>query len=294
VGHKVEPGKYSIPDMPAVYDNGGEAETLIVTLMDQVTGLKVHLYYGVFEEKDIITRCARIENAGRDVARLEKAASVCLDMPFGQWDLVHFHGRHCMERQMERSPLIHSIQTIASKRGMSSHHHNPFVILCDREANEDRGDCYGLMFMYSGNHKTEIEVDQLENTRVVMGIHDAQFLWNLRPGESFWAPEVILSFSPDGFTGLSHNYHNIIRHNVCRGKYKLQRRPVLINNWEATYFDFDEKKLLEIAQQSAELGVELFVLDDGWFGSRNSDLSGLGDWFVNTEKIKGGLQPLIE
>jgi alpha-galactosidase len=294
VGHKVEPGKYSIPDMPAVYDNGGEAETLIVTLMDQVTGLKVHLYYGVFEEKDIITRCARIENAGRDVARLEKAASVCLDMPFGQWDLVHFHGRHCMERQMERSPLIHSIQTIASKRGMSSHHHNPFVILCDREANEDRGDCYGLMFMYSGNHKTEIEVDQLENTRVVMGIHDAHFLWALQPGESFWTPEVILSYSPNGFTGLSHNYHTIIRHNVCRGKYKLQRRPVLINNWEATYFDFDGEKLLGIARQAAELGVELFVLDDGWFGSRNSDLSGLGDWFVNTEKLQGGLQPLIE
>ena len=294
IGHRIEQGKYSIPEMPAVYDNGGEAETLIITLMDQVTGLKVYLYYGVFEEKDIITRCVRIENTGRMPARLEKAGSVCLDMPFGQWDLVHFHGRHCMERQMERTPLIHSIQTIASKRGMTSHHHNPFVILCDREANEDSGDCYGLMFMYSGNHKTEIEVDQLENTRVVMGIHDAQFMWNLQPGESFWTPEVILSYSPNGFTQLSHNYHTIIRHNVCRGKYKLTRRPVLINNWEATYFDFNEEKLLSIARQAADLGIELFVLDDGWFGVRNDDNSGLGDWFVNTDKLKCGLQSLIE
>jgi alpha-galactosidase len=168
------------------------------------------------------------------------------------------------------------------------------VILCDHEANEQYGDCYGMMFVYSGNHKTEIEVDQLEHVRVVMGIHDAQFLWTLTPGDSFHTPEVILSYSPDGFTGLSHNYHEIIRHNICRGEYKLARRPILINNWEATYFDFDQEKLLDIASQAAELGVELFVLDDGWFGKRNSDNEGLGDWYVNEEKLKGGLKPLIE
>ena len=294
VEHEIRQGKYSIPDMPAVYDNGGEAQTLVITLEDPVTCLRVKLYYGVFEDKDIITRSAEIVNNGQETVKLEKAASICLDMPFGQWDLVHFHGRHCMERQVERAPLIHSIQTIASKRGMSSHHHNPFVILCDRDANEDYGDCYGLMFMYSGNHKTEIEVDQLENVRVVMGIHDAQFLWTLTPGDSFHTPEVIMTFSHDGFTKLSHNYHEIIRHNVCRGKFKLARRPILINNWEATYFDFDKDQLLNIACQAAELGVELFVLDDGWFGSRNSDNEGLGDWFVNEQKLPGGLKPLIE
>jgi alpha-galactosidase len=294
VGHKIIKGKYSIPGLPSVYDNGGEADTLVITMMDLVTRLMVKLYYGVFEDKDIITRSACIVNAGQETVKLEKAASMCLDMPFGKWDMIHFHGRHCMERQMERSPLIHSIQTIASKRGMTSHHHNPFVILCDHQANEDAGDCYGMMFMYSGNHKTEIEVDQLENVRVVMGIHDAQFLWTLTPGESFHTPEVILTFSAEGFTKLSHNYHTIIRHNVCRGKYKLARRPVLINNWEATYFDFNSDKLLHIAKQAAELGVELFVLDDGWFGVRNSDNSGLGDWFVNEEKLPGGLSPLIQ
>ncbi len=294
VGHKILEGKYSIPGMPSVYDNGGEAQTLIVTLRDMVTQLTVKLYYGVFEDKDVITRAAEIVNNGREDVKVEKAASLCLDMPFGKWDMVHFHGRHCMERQVERAPLIHSIQTIASKRGMSSHHHNPFIVLCDREATEDFGDCYGLMFMYSGNHKTEIEVDQLENVRVVMGIHDAQFMWNLTPGQSFRTPEVIMTYSANGFTELSHNYHTIIRHNVCRGQFKLARRPILINNWEATYFDFNEEKLLSIARQAAALGVEMLVLDDGWFGERNSDNSGLGDWFVNTKKLPRGLAPLIE
>ena len=294
VSHEILPGKYSIPQMPSVYDNGGEAETLVVTLQDPVTLLTVRLWYGVFPEYDVITRCAEIINHGQEQVTLLKADSVCLDMPFGKWDLVHFHGRHCLERQMERSPLIHSIQTIASKRGMSSHHHNPFVILCDRRTDEDHGDCFGLMFMYSGNHKTEIEVDQLENVRVCMGIHDAQFRWNLNSGESFHTPEVILSFSADGFTRLSHNYHGLIRHNVCRGKYKLSPRPVLINNWEATYFTFNEEKILGLAQQAAELGIELFVLDDGWFGVRNDDNSGLGDWFVNREKLPDGLSGLAE
>ncbi len=294
VSHKIYDGKYSIPQMPAVYDNGGEAQTLEITMMDPVTRLGIRLYYGVFEEQDVITRTVEVFNSGQETVKLEKAASLCMDMPFGKWDMVHFHGRHCMERQMERTPLIHSIQTIASKRGQSSHHHNPFIILCDHEANEDFGDCYGFMFVYSGNHKTEIEVDQLENTRVVMGIHDAQFLWKLEPGESFHAPEVILSYSYQGFTGLSHNYHDILRHNVCRGKYKLARRPILINNWEATYFDFNTDKLLQIARQAAELGVEMLVMDDGWFGKRDSDTSGLGDWFVNEKKLPGGLSPLIE
>ena len=294
VSHEILPGKYAIPQMPSVYDNGGEAETLIVTLRDPVTLLTVRLYYGVFPAYDVITRCAEIINQGREQVTLLKADSVCLDMPFGKWDLIHFHGRHCLERQMERSPLIHSIQTIASKRGMSSHHHNPFVILCDNRADEDHGDCFGLMFMYSGNHKTEIEVDQLENVRVCMGIHDAQFRWNLNQGERFHTPEVILSFSADGFTRLSHNYHGLIRHNVCRGKYKLAPRPVLINNWEATYFTFNEEKILDLAKQAAALGIELFVLDDGWFGVRNDDNSGLGDWFVNREKLPDGLSGLAE
>ena len=294
VSHEILPGKYAIPGMPAVYDNGGEAETLIITVQDPVTLLTVRLYYGVFAGKNIITRAAEIINEGRQTAVLEKAASACLDVPFGSWDLIHFHGRHCMERQMERRPLLQTIQTVASTRGMSSHHHNPFVILCDHAANEDHGDCYGLMLMYSGSHKTEIEVDQFGSVRAVTGIHDAQFRWPLAPGERFFTPEVILTYSAGGLTALSHRYHDVIRRNVCRGMYKLARRPVLINNWEATYYDFDEEKLLSLARQAAELGIELFVLDDGWFGNRNDDNAGLGDWTANPEKLPHGLHALAE
>lgn len=293
VSHEIKKGKYAIKGMPAVYDNGGEADTLIVTMQDPVTLLKIELYYGVFEKNDVITRTVKVINEGNSTVRLNQVASACLDMPFGKWDMIHFHGRYSVERKMERSPLIHSIQTIASKRGISSHHHNPFVILCDPEANENYGDCYGFMFMYSGNHKIEIELDQLENVRLVMGIHDSQFSWDLKPQEEFYAPEVILSFSKKGLTHLSHNYHRIIRNNVCRGKYKNKRCPVLINNWEATYFDFDEEKILGIAKQASELGVEMMVLDDGWFGTRDSDNSGLGDWFINKKKFPKGLKHLI-
>lgn len=294
VSHEIKAGKYSIPAMPAMYDNGGEAETLVVTLQDYATKLTLKLYYGVFFERDIITRAAEIINTTEGTVELNRAMSMCLDIPFGNWDLMHFYGRHCSERQMERNPLTHSIQTIASKRGTTSHHHNNFVILCDRDANEEYGACYGFMLVYSGNHKTEVEVDQIENTRLVMGISDDDFNWALAQGEAFHTPEVMMTYSDTGFTKLSHNYHAAIRYNVCRGKYQLARRPVLINNWEATYFDFDTDKILGIARQAADLGVELLVLDDGWFGNRNDDNRGLGDWFVNEQKLVGGLAPMIE
>ncbi|MBR3367190.1 MAG: alpha-galactosidase, partial [Lachnospiraceae bacterium] len=290
-GYEIREGKYALPELPAVYDNGGEAQTLVIRLEDPVSGMKVQLYYGVFPETDIITRAAEIICGSRKVT-LERAMSACLELPFGQWDLVHFHGRHCMERQFERTPLLHSIQTVASRRGMTSHHHNPFVILCDRHAGEDHGDCVGMMLVYSGDHKTEIEVDQMESVRAVMGIHDGAFSWELRPGERFVTPEVILSFSSEGFTKLSHNYHRIIRRNVCRGRYRLTQRPILINNWEATYFDFNEEKIMRLARQAAELGIEMFVLDDGWFGARNDDNAGLGDWKVNLQKLPCGLDGL--
>ena len=294
VGYEMIPGKYSIPGLPSVYDNGGEAQTLVIHLQDPVTLLSLRLYYGVFEDKNIFTRAAEFINQGRSEIVLEKAASACLDIPFGSWDVIHFHGRHCMERQMERRPLLHAVQTVSSTRGMSSHHHNPFVILCDHNVTEDSGDCYGMMLMYSGSHKTEIEVDQFGSVRVVSGIHDAQFHWALAPGERFFTPEVILSYTENGLTALSHRYHDIIRYNICRGTYKLTRRPLLFNNWEATYYDFNEDKLICLARQAAELGIELFVLDDGWFGNRNDDNAGLGDWTANPEKLPRGLHTLTE
>ena len=293
VSHEIRSGKYAIPELPASYDNGDEAETLIVTLRDTVTGLMIKLYYGVFEKLDIITRYTEFVNDGKAPVTLEKAASLCLDLPMGTWDLMHFWGKHAMERQPERATIGHCITTISSTRGTSSHQHNPFVIICDHDATEDHGDCYGMMLAYSGGFKAEVENSQINSVRAVMGIDDTYFSWKLEPGQSFHTPEVILSFA-DGLTALSQNYHHFIRHNVCRGKHHLEKRPVLINNWEATYFDLNEDKMYALAKEAAALGIDQFVLDDGWFGARYDDNAGLGDWFVNTKKLPNGLDSLIK
>lgn len=294
VSHEIRSGKYQIPGMPAAFDRDAEAETLVITLADAATGVQAELSYGVFERQDVITRAVRIINGGSENVRLNKVASCCLDLPFGDWQMIHFHGRHTMERQMERIHLMNGIQTVSSIRGTSSHHHNPFVILCEPSATEDHGECYGLMLVYSGNHRTDVEVDQAGFTRAVMGIHDSGFSWTLQPGEAFDAPEAILTFTDKGLTALSGTYHRFINRNVCRSRYALERRPVLLNSWEAAYMDFDDEKLLRIARGAKELGVELFVIDDGWFGTRNDDLRGLGDWFVNENKLPGGLKPLMD
>lgn len=294
VRHSIQPGKYAVEGMPSAFAAEDEAETLVITLADKLSGVRAELLYGVFAKKDVITRAVRITNGGRQTVTLQKAASLCLDLPFGSWDWMHFHGRHCMERQPERRRLQHGVQSIGSRRGYSSHQHNPFVILCEQDARETHGDCYGAMLVYSGNHKAEVEVDQTGAARVVMGIHDDQFNWTLQPGEVFHTPEVLLSFSYQGLGQLSRQYHRFLRDNMMRSQWKYKRRPVLINNWEATYFDFDADKIVSIAKQAAELGVEMLVLDDGWFGARGDDHAGLGDWFVNEEKLSGGLTPLIE
>ncbi len=294
VGHEIIKGKYSFEGLPSSYDAAGDAETLSVTVRDNVTGLTLELLYGVFEDEDIITRAVRFKNDSDKEMLLERAFSVSLDIPYGKWDLIHFHGKHTLERQVEREELTHLVKVVESKRGTSSHQENPFVILADRAADEDHGSCIGMMLVYSGGFRAETELDQLGSTRLIMGIQDDQFEWHLGPGEVFEAPEVIMSYSCDGFSRLSHNYHRFIRNNVCRGKYKLAERPVLINNWEATYFDFDDEKILALADEAASLGIEMLVLDDGWFGKRNSDDSGLGDWYVNESKIRCGLKSLIE
>ena len=293
VRHEIRAGKYALQGLPAAFARDGEAETLAVTLADEAVGLEVELLYGVYEAQDVIARAVRIKNIGNGALRLQKAASLCLDLPFGDWELLHFHGRHCMERQSERVPLMTGIQTVGSKRGMSGHQQNPFVILCDRAATEDAGECYGVMPVYSGSHKTEIEVDQMGATRLVSGIQDEGFSWTLAPDESFYAPEVLLTFSHEGLTALSQTFHRFIRDNLCRSKFSNAPRPVLLNSWEACYFDFDADKLLALAREAKDLGVDMLVLDDGWFGKRDDDLSGLGDWQVNEKKLPGGLAPLI-
>ncbi|MBO5303319.1 MAG: alpha-galactosidase [Lachnospiraceae bacterium] len=292
--HCIIEGKYRLKGLPYVRENGSKVQTLVITLEDRLLGIEVELYYGVFEDKDIITRSVVISNKNSGTVKLQKIASACLDFSYGQYDIIHFYGRHCMERMVERIPVTNNIQVVASGRGMSSHHHNPFVILCDKSANEDTGAAYGVMLMYSGNHRTEIEMDQTGGVRIVTGINNEKFEWNLGVNEKFYAPETILSFSEDGLNGLSQNYHRILRENVCDPKYQKIKRPILINNWEATYFDFDKTKLLTLAKEAKQLGIEMLVLDDGWFGKRNDDNRGLGDWVVNEEKLGGTLSNLVD
>lgn len=294
VSHEITAGAYKVTGMPAVYDENGESSTLTILMKDAATGLELVLKYGVFEKEDVITRAAELRNTAKGTISLEKMLSVCLDMGFGEWEMIHFHGRHAMERQMERTPLCHGTVSVGSRRGTSSHHHNPSLILCTPQTTEDAGDCYGMAFVYSSNFLAGAEVDQMGQTRVVMGIHPENFCFRLEPGETFETPQVIMSYSGSGFTQLSHNFHRIISDHICRGKYKYARRPILINNWEATYFNFDEEKILKIASQAADLGIEMLVLDDGWFGKRNDDNSGLGDWYVNLEKLPANLSSLSE
>ena len=292
--YRISKGKYSIKGLPAVYADVSESETLEIVLKDKYSDIEVTLRYGVLPKLDIITRCASVANNTNEPVILTKAASLCLDIPHGEWEWVHFHGRHAMERLTERMPLCHGIQESSSTRGTSSHHQNPTVLLCSPDCTETSGSCIGAALMYSGSFKTQIELDQQEQVRLVMGINPELFRWKLKPSEMFDTPEVIMSYSSNGMEKLSHNFHKVIREHVCRGKYKLAERPVLINNWEATYFDFNEEKILKIAEQAASLGVDMLVLDDGWFGKRDDDCSGLGDWFVSEEKLNGGLGKLAE
>lgn len=292
--HRIVKGKYSIPGLPAVYAGEEESETLEIILKDKATDIRVILKFGVLEDLDIITRNAVIVNDGELPVTINRAHSLCMDLPYGDWEWIHFHGRHMMERQMERRPLLHGIQESSSIRGTSSHQQNPSVLLCEKDCTETSGFCIGATLMYSGGFQTQIECDQLNQTRIVMGIHPDTFQWRLHSQERFYTPEVILSCSTKGMGKLSQQFHKVIREHVCRGKYQLAERPVLINNWEATYFNFNEEKILNIAKKAAELGVDMMVLDDGWFGKRDDDVSGLGDWFVNEDKLKGGLGTLVE
>ncbi len=287
------PGKYALPGLPAFF-GGDQWETLIVTLEDAASRVEVELLYGVLEDRDLITRAARITNRGDQTVHLRRADSLCLDFCQGEMDFITFDGCHVMERCMNRTHLRAGVQSVGSVRGTSSHHHNPFVILCQREAGEDYGTCYGAALLYSGNFAISAERTQMENNRLTMGLHPYHFCYALAPGESFTTPEAAMVCSPQGFGQMSRQFHRAIRENLIRAPRAGERRPVLVNHWEATEFHFDADKLVEIAGAAAALGTELFVLDDGWFGKRDSDYSGLGDWQVNQQKLPGGLGALVE
>ena len=294
ITHEIEAGKYTLKGLPFVRAEENEAETLKIILEDPVTKVELHLLYGVLEKEDIITRSVIIKNAGKAPVTVKKAQSACLDFLHGDYDLIKFHGRHAMERNMERMPVSHESIRIGSRRGTSSHQYNPGVILAGKNTNEDSGSCYGMLFVYSGNFLVEAEKDQYDQTRIQMGLTDELFAYPLEAGAEFIAPEVILSYTNKGLSRLSKQYHHCIMNHICQGKYVHANRPVLINSWEAAYFDFTGDTIVELAKEAKALGIDMVVMDDGWFGKRNDDNSSLGDWYVNEEKLGGTLTKLIE
>lgn len=291
-GHEITKGKYGLPGLPAVHADSKEAQTLEIRLEDTVNGVQVRLLYGVMEEDDIITRSAQIINGGAGSVVVEKAASACLDFVAGDFDLVSFYGRHAMERNRQRMAIAHGSQVIGSRRGSSSHQYNPAVIIAGQDTTEDYGSCYGMVFVYSGNFLCEAEKDQYNQTRVIMGLQSDLFHYPLEAGEILTVPETILCYSDRGFGGLSVKYHHCIRDHVCRGAYQNSPRPVLVNSWEAAYFHFDGETICQLAKDAAELGIDMVVMDDGWFGKREDDNSGLGDWQVNEKKLGCSLSEL--
>ncbi|MCD8122192.1 MAG: alpha-galactosidase [Clostridiales bacterium] len=293
-GYRIVSGKYRLPGLPAVYARDGEAQTLEIDLEDSVSGARVTLLYGVLPELDIITRSACVTNAGAGTFYLEKAQAACLDFLSGEYDLITFYGRHAMERMVQRTPVAHGAQVIGSRRGTSSHQYNPMLILAGKGTTEDAGSCYAMSFVYSGNFKGEAERDQYDQIRVLLGISDELFSYPLEPSERFWVPETVLSYTTQGLAQLSANLHRCFRTHLCRGRFRDGVRPILLNSWEASYYDFDGTSILRLAEQAADLGVDMLVMDDGWFGKRDDDNSGLGDWRANEKKLGESLSGLVE
>ena len=291
--HEIRKGKYALNGLPAVWAKEEEAQTLEIVLADEAAQVEVHLLYGVLEEADVITRSVVIKNVGTGSVTIEKASAACLDFVSGDYDVLRFYGRHAMERNLERTPLGHGTICFGSRRGTSSHQYNPAVILAEQGTTEEAGNCYGMLMVYSGNFFCEAERDQYNQTRLLMGLNDELFSYPLAAGDTFTVPEVILSYSQNGLSALSQQYHNCIRNHVCRSKYVHMSRPVLINSWEAAYFDFTGETIVNLAKEAASLGIDMVVMDDGWFGKRDDDNSSLGDWYVNEKKLGGSLSELI-
>ena len=295
VSHQIVDGKPALEGLPATYTEAQtEAKTLILTLRDALTEVEVQLFYTIFADWPVIARSSKVINQGRETCYLESLASLSLDLPDADYDWLQLSGAWARERHIKERPLQQGIQSIESTRGISSPHHNPFVALKRPETTEFSGPVLGTALVYSGNFLIQAEVDTYDVTRLQLGINPFGFEWKLAVGQSFTSPEALLVHSEQGLNGMSQVFHQLFRQRLARGYWRERARPVLINNWEATYFDFSENQLLELAEKAQEVGVELFVLDDGWFGQRTNDCTGLGDWFLNPERLPRGLGSLAE
>ena len=288
--HTVMPGKPALPGLPATYcEADGEAETLTVCLRDPLLEVELYLNYTIFAGQPALARSACLKNRGGQDLHLTAAMSLSLDLPDSGYEFVHFSGAWSRERFMKVRQLEQGIQSVESTRGHSSATHNPFVMLRRPGTGEDSGEVMGFSLIYSGNFLAQAEVDTWDTTRVTLGINPFGFDWKLSPGGRFQTPEAVVVWSGEGMGEMSRTFHRLYRTRLARGYWRDRPRPILLNNWEATYFDIDEDKLFNIAKTAKEDGVELFVLDDGWFGARCNDRAGLGDWVANPERLPGGI-----
>ena len=293
-GYRIYAGKPSIPGLPATFGGEDVCETLELSARDEVLGLAFTLVYTVFSDVDVITRSVRITNEGEKPIALTKVMTMSLDMDAEDYRMLTLHGSWARERRMEYREIGYGKQSAGSVRGESSHQEHPFLALAQRGATQERGTVYGFHFVYSGNFLAQVEKSQFDSLRVQLGIHPQEFCWKLEQGQTFYAPEAVQTCTREGLGGMSRTLHDLYRKHLIRSPYRNKKRPILINNWEATYFDFDTEKLLAIAREAKRCGIEMLVMDDGWFGRRNDDNTSLGDWQVNEEKLPGGLKRLAD
>ncbi len=291
-GHKRMHGRRDIPGIPCAAADK-KTTTLRIDMQDEYSKCLLHLYYTVFPKENVITRYFVLENKGSESVKIEKAMSLALDMPSADYDIITLPGYHCKERQIQRRPLFIGNQSVMSRRGASSHHYNPFVCICGKKTNELKGDAYGFNFVWSGNFLSEVEVDQYNHTRVQLGLGEENFSWLLEKGQSFTSPEAVMTFTNKGLGQMSRNFHDFIRNRIMP-RDTMEHRPVVLNTWEASYFDIDEDKLLTFADSCKETGIDMLVMDDGWFGARDNDNAALGDWTVSKKKFKNGLGAFVD
>lgn len=295
--HYITDGKPDIEDLPQTYVlDKSEAQTLVISLKDRETAIYFDLFYTIFSDRAVITRSVKIRNETRETIKLEKAASFQLDFAHTRRfdEVIALPGAQVNERQISRQSLLSGTKVFESSRGTSSHHMNNFIALVHHHTTENTGEAIGLQFVYSGNHSFELEKDQINQLRVVGGINSHRFSWELNANQSFQTPEMILSYSSQGLNKMSQIHHELLRERIARGRHQFAERPILVNNWEATYFDFNSEKIKAIIDEAKELGIEMFVLDDGWFGKRDADNSSLGDWFEYEGKLTNGLREIAD
>ena len=290
--YRIFDGKPGLPGLPATF--GDNAQTLEIKLRDEALQLTVLLRYSVFEDSDALIKSVELRNEGSEKLYLEKALSGSLSMPNENYEVSTLHGTWARERHIVKRPVTEGKFSVASVCGKSSHVQHPFMMLTSPGATQTYGEAFGMNFIYSGNFLAETELNYQNSIRMTMGIHPDGFEWVLEPGASFVTPELVTVYSSEGIGNMTRTFHDLYRNHLIRSPWLHKKRPILVNNWEATYFNFDQEKLYAIAEEASKLGVEMLVMDDGWFGKRYSETTSLGDWVVNEKKLPDGLKALVD